>query len=129
MNKLLDPNMRVHLISSLPNPQITAWTAAHRCYSEGSSIFENPPGMMPETEKDAGERLIGMVLNPSHFGVFEHDKLVFEVVGVPHNAIMQARTHRVGVSFDVQSQRYTGKRVIQLVEDFKKLDIADQRFC
>ena len=27
---------------------------------------------------------------------------------------MQARTHRVGVSFDVQSQRYTGKRVIKV---------------
>jgi len=27
---------------------------------------------------------------------------------VPHSVMQQARTHRVGVSFDVQSMRYTG---------------------
>jgi thymidylate synthase (FAD) len=28
--------------------------------------------------------------------------------------MVQARTHRVGVSFDVQSQRYTGERVVKV---------------
>jgi thymidylate synthase (FAD) len=29
----------------------------------------------------------------------------------PHSVMQQARTHRVGVSFDVQSMRYTGDRI------------------
>jgi thymidylate synthase (FAD) len=35
---------------------------------------------------------------------------------------MQARTHRVGITFDVQSQRYTGKRVIKVAEGELKPD-------
>jgi thymidylate synthase (FAD) len=31
--------------------------------------------------------------------------------------MVQARTHRVGITFDVQSQRYTGERVVQVAKD------------
>lgn len=44
----------------------------------------------------------------------EHPQITFSVSGYVHNVIVQARTHRVGVTFDVQSQRYTGKRVIKV---------------
>jgi thymidylate synthase (FAD) len=44
----------------------------------------------------------------------EHPAITFSVSGYVHNVAMQARTHRVGVSFDVQSQRYTGERVIKV---------------
>jgi thymidylate synthase (FAD) len=30
--------------------------------------------------------------------------------------MVQARTHRVGITFDCQSQRYTGKRVVKVAE-------------
>ena len=35
----------------------------------------------------------------------------------PHSVMQQARTHRVGVSFDVQSFRYSGSRVVDCVEE------------
>jgi thymidylate synthase (FAD) len=44
----------------------------------------------------------------------EHPQITFAVGGFPHSVMQQARTHRVGVSFDVQSGRYTGKRVLKL---------------
>lgn len=40
--------------------------------------------------------------------------ITFTIEGFPHDVAMQARTHRIGTTFDVQSQRYTGKRVIDV---------------
>lgn len=47
----------------------------------------------------------------------EHPQITLSVSGYVHNVAMQARTHRVGISFDVQSQRYTGRRVIKVAEE------------
>lgn len=44
----------------------------------------------------------------------EHPAISLDCVGFVHNVMVQARTHRVGVSFDVQSQRYTGRRVLKV---------------
>jgi thymidylate synthase (FAD) len=41
----------------------------------------------------------------------EHAQIVLNVGWFPHSVMQQARTHRVGVSFDVQSMRYTGERI------------------
>jgi thymidylate synthase (FAD) len=41
----------------------------------------------------------------------EHAQIVLNVGWFPHSVMQQARTHRVGVSFDVQSMRYTGDRI------------------
>jgi thymidylate synthase (FAD) len=46
----------------------------------------------------------------------EHPSITFDCVGFVHNVVVQARTHRVGVSFDVQSQRYTGRRVLKVAD-------------
>ncbi len=40
--------------------------------------------------------------------------ITFTIEGFPHDVAMQARTHRIGTTFDVQSQRYTGKRVVEV---------------
>ena len=45
------------------------------------------------------------------YGPLEHAQIVLNVGWFPHSVMQQARTHRVGVSFDVQSMRYTGKRI------------------
>lgn len=47
----------------------------------------------------------------------EHPAITFSVSGYVHSVMVQARTHRVGVSFDVQSQRYTGKRVVRVANE------------
>lgn len=45
----------------------------------------------------------------------EHPAITFAVGGFPHSVMQQARTHRIGVSFDVQSMRYTGQRMLKVV--------------
>lgn len=42
----------------------------------------------------------------------EHPQIIFNCGFFPHSVMQQARTHRVGVSFDVQSGRYTSQRIL-----------------
>jgi len=58
-----------------------------------------------------------------HWGPVEHPGITFSVSGYVHSVMVQARTHRVGVTFDVQSQRYTGKRVVKVAN--RELDVED----
>ena len=44
----------------------------------------------------------------------EHPQITFSVSGYVHSVMVQARTHRIGTTWDCQSQRYTGKRVIKV---------------
>lgn len=44
----------------------------------------------------------------------EHPQITFATSGFPHSVMQQARTHRVGISFDVQSSRYSGERMMRL---------------
>jgi thymidylate synthase (FAD) len=53
----------------------------------------------------------------------EHPQITLNVGYFPHSMMQQIRTHRVGVSFDVQSFRYTGQRIIDVVEG--KKDVED----
>lgn len=43
----------------------------------------------------------------------EHAQITFSVGYFPHSVMQQARTHRIGVSFDVQSMRYTSETIVQ----------------
>jgi thymidylate synthase (FAD) len=52
----------------------------------------------------------------------EHPAITFNVGGFPHSVMQQARTHRVGVSFDVQSGRYTGKRILDVCTGTRDAD-------
>jgi len=45
------------------------------------------------------------------FEYVKNNEIVLNVGWFPHSVMQQARTHRVGVSFDVQSMRYTGERI------------------
>lgn len=105
----IDPMFRVDVLSATPNPQFTTYLAMHQDYSEGyvGEITEQLE------EKVAGKRCIKHLLGNKrgHFGPMEHSQIVFGVGNFPHSVMQQARTHRVGVSFDVQSMRYTGKRI------------------
>lgn len=55
-------------------------------------------------EKKAGELVIKHLLagGRGHYGPIEHPQIVFNVGYFPHSLMQQIRTHRVGVSFDVQ---------------------------
>lgn len=111
----MDPRFKVEVISKMPNPQQVMWAAAHQDYSEGFVFdeFEQWPD-----EAKAGESLVKMLLkgDKGHYGPLEHPQIVLNCGYFPHSVMQQARTHRVGISFDVQSMRYTGSRIADLGE-------------
>jgi thymidylate synthase (FAD) len=47
---------------------------------------------------------------------------VLNVGWFPHSVMQQARTHRVGVSFDCQSMRYTGSRIVEAARGLRDLE-------
>ncbi|MCP3678328.1 MAG: FAD-dependent thymidylate synthase [Deltaproteobacteria bacterium] len=105
-----DPHFRVALISATPNPQMTIYAAMHQDYSEGF-VFDARQTWPDETR--SGEICVKRLLagERGHYGPLEHAQIVLNVGWFPHSVMQQARTHRVGVSFDVQSMRYTGERI------------------
>jgi thymidylate synthase (FAD) len=105
---MFDPYFRVDLLSRTSDPQVLAWQAMHQDYSE---LFV--AGAEPPSEPEAGRRIVRHLLagGRGHYGPLEHPSITFNVGWFPHSVMQQARTHRVGVSFDVQSMRYTGYRV------------------
>lgn len=87
----------------------------HQDYSEGF-VAEDRASWPDETK--AGEICVKRLLagERGHYGPIEHAQIVLNVGWFPHSVMQQARTHRVGVSFDVQSLRYTGERLCQAAE-------------
>ena len=106
----MDPRFRVDLIAATPNPQQCVYAGMHQDYSEGfvAADRDNWPD-----ETRAGEICVKRLLagERGHYGPLEHAQIVLNVGWFPHSVMQQARTHRVGVSFDVQSMRYTGDRI------------------
>ena len=93
---------RVDLIAATPNPQLCVYAAMHQDYSEGfvAADRENWPD-----EQRAGEICVKRLLagERGHYGPMEHAQIVLNVGWFPHSVMQQARTHRVGVSFDAVS--------------------------
>lgn len=109
---LMDPFFRVEVINATANPNLTAYLAMHQDYSE--NFVYNEIQDMTIDERKAGEIIVRRLLKAKHFGPLEHNSIVFNVGWFPHSVMQQARTHRVACSFDVQSFRYTGHRIIRV---------------
>jgi len=92
---------RVEVISKTPNPQQTIYAAMHQDYAEG--FVWDQRGEWPSEEK-AGELVIRNLLKGGrgHYGPLEHPQIVLNCGFFPHSTMQQIRTHRVGLSFDVQ---------------------------
>ena len=110
---------RVETISATTNPQQLVWVAMHQDYSENFAYDETVP-----PEEKAGRLVIKHLLsaNRGHYGPLEHPQITFNVGYFPHSMMQQVRTHRVGVSFDVQSFRYTGQRIIDVVQGKRNVE-------
>ena len=104
----------VEVISQTPNPQQTIYAGMHQDYAEG--FVAHGRDQWPEEEK-CGELVVKNLLKGGrgHYGPLEHPQMVLNVGWFPHSTMQQIRTHRVGVSFDVQSFRYTGSRILDVV--------------
>lgn len=91
----------VEVISQTPNPQQTIYAAMHQDYAEG--FVWNERQDWPSEEK-CGDLVIRNLLKGGrgHYGPLEHPQIVLNCGWFPHSTMQQIRTHRVGVSFDVQ---------------------------
>ncbi|GJD21559.1 thymidylate synthase [Rivularia sp. IAM M-261] len=92
---------RVEVLAKTPNPQQVIYAAMHQDYTEAFVYDERDT--FP-SEEACGELIIKRLLagDRGHFGPMEHPQIVFNCGYFPHSVMQQARTHRVGVSFDVQ---------------------------
>ena len=108
---MTDPYFRVSYLNRTERPQTLIWQAMHQDYSEQCVAYETLP-----SEAEAGRIAVQRLLQGGrgHYGPLEHPSITFSVGWFPHSVMQQARTHRAGVSFDVQSMRYTGQRVTQV---------------
>lgn len=99
--QLFVDRFRVEVISQTPNPQQTIYAALHQDYSE-DFVFDDLHKLPSETEcgEIAAKRLL--LGGRGHYGPLEHPQIVFNCGYFPHSVMQQARTHRTGVSFDVQ---------------------------
>jgi thymidylate synthase (FAD) len=114
-----DKNLEVVVLDKYEYPQNVIWQAGKCDYSEVPVHTLQAPD-----HKKCGEWIVEQLLGNErgHYGPLEHPAITFSVAGYVHNVIVQARTHRVGVTFDVQSQRYTGKRVLKVASGEMKPD-------
>jgi thymidylate synthase (FAD) len=87
------------------------YAAMHQDYAEGFVADEELPD-----EQQCGQAIVRRLLagERGHYGPLEHPQISLNVGWFPHSVMQQARTHRVGVSFDVQSGRYTGQRIVDV---------------
>ena len=145
---IIDKHFQVEVISQMPIPQRVIYAAMHQDYSEKFVWDELTTRKLPQSicqgdvlmptlasadspfpvwngasEEGCGEIIIDNLLKGGrgHYGPLEHAQIVFNVGWFPHSTMQQIRTHRVGVSFDVQSFRYTGSRIANLGEMFQSM--------
>jgi thymidylate synthase (FAD) len=106
----MDKRFRVELISATPCPQKVIYAGMHQDYSE-RFVFDEIDRF--PSEKRAGEIAVSQLLagGRGHYGPLEHPQIVLNAGWFPHSTMQQLRTHRISVSFDCQSFRYTGKRL------------------
>jgi thymidylate synthase (FAD) len=112
---------RVEVLSKTPNPQQVIYAAMHQDYT-GAFVYDERDRFPSETE--CGDVIIKRLLagDRGHFGPVEHPQIVFNCGYFPHSVMQQARTHRTGVSFDVQSYRYTSQQVIDVIDAGKDIE-------
>lgn len=110
----MDPYFRVETVVATPRPNRAIYVAMHQDYCEDFAIDDVPQ----LSDEEFGDIIVKRLLKGErgHYGCLEHVQIALNCGWFPHSVMQQARTHRTGISFDVQSGRYTGKRVVQVVE-------------
>jgi thymidylate synthase (FAD) len=117
----MDDRFTVEVLSQTPNPQQVIYAAMHQDYSE-SFVWDDRDHFPDETK--AGELVVKYLLagNRGHYGPLEHPQIVLNCGWFPHSTMQQIRTHRIGISFDVQSFRYTGARITDVIEGKREVE-------
>jgi thymidylate synthase (FAD) len=113
----MDKYFRIVTLAAITNPQQLCWKAMHQDYSSFPVADQSCP---PENE--SGQYLVEHCLKFGHYGVVEHASITFNCIGFPHDTLVQLRTHRVGISFDVMSQRYCSEHILAVANYEKDIE-------
>jgi thymidylate synthase (FAD) len=109
------------LVSHSILPCRTMALAARTCYSEHSPLEDSLFSFSEEREESFyWDWLVGACLQKGHYSPLEYCQLTFVCCSVPLPVVVQLRTHRL-LSLQVQSMRYTGKRMTDFTIDSKDL--------
>lgn len=143
--QLNNMGLKLHTLKATELPQTIIYAALHNDYSEldvygemfagfddglnfalgcdPGNLIQDPmnPGRCL-SEKEAGERAKKLCAQHKHWGPFEHVQIVVNMVGFPHTALQQLRTHRLS-SWDIQSGRYTGQRIEEVGKSLSVEDV------
>ena len=127
---MIDSHFRVEVISQTLCPQHVIRVAMGQDYSEDFA-YDAFGCDKAKDEAKAGEIVVNQLLKGGrgHYGPLEHPQIVLNCGWFPHSTMQQVRTHRVGVSFDVQSFRYTGNRIYELGRYWAELNGLTQKAC
>lgn len=109
----MDPLFIVETIARTENPNQLIYRAMHQDYCSKWVFNESIPD-----ERRCGEIIVNKLLKADvgHYGCLENPAISFSTGYFPHSVMQQARTHRINVSFDVQSYRYTSENVIKVAK-------------
>ncbi|MCT7958938.1 FAD-dependent thymidylate synthase [Laspinema palackyanum] len=112
---------RVEVIAKTPNPQQVIYAAMHQDYSEGFVYDEKDSWL---SEEKCGSIIVKRLLSGErgHYGPIEHVGIVFNCGFFPHSVMQQIRTHRTGISMDVQSGRYSGIRIVEAAKGIRDIE-------
>jgi thymidylate synthase (FAD) len=117
----MDKLMRVEVLAKTDRPQFLTYLAMHQDYASKYVYeeFEDDLGNPELTDDFYGRVVVNRLLkgNRGHYGPLEHPSISFACGYIPHSVMQQMRTHRVGISFDVQSFRYTSESILNVVGD------------
>lgn len=123
--------MRVKVSESYDNPEDAVVRKARNDYEDiwvGDYTTEELIDRFrneDESREEAKERLIiRTLIKKGHFGPFEHPHISFEIEGVSRSLMAQITRHRVGITFDIQSQRYVdfrGKEAEEIIKTPKSV--------
>jgi thymidylate synthase (FAD) len=118
---LSDSRLRVEVLSYTLEPQKLIYVAMHQDYA-CNFVYDEIQNI--PAEKDCGGIITKRLLagGRGHYGCLEHPQITFNCGYFPHSVIQQARTHRVGVTFDVQSYRYTGLQILDAVAGARDIE-------
>lgn len=114
----MDPLFRVDFLAATPNPSKVTYAALHQDYSEDFVADER----LPSEDKCAEIVVKRLLTGEFHGGPLEHPQITLAIGFFPHSVMQQARTHRVAVSVDCQSMRYTGARIIQVADHERSVE-------
>ncbi|REJ37373.1 MAG: FAD-dependent thymidylate synthase, partial [Bacillota bacterium] len=92
--------IRVAVVAATPDPERLVWLAQHQDVTDHMTIEDRVPS-------DPGAAIVKTLLQRGHYGPFEHPTITFNIGGVSRSLMAQLTRHRIGISFDVQSLRYT----------------------